>query len=63
VLLGSDGLFDNLYPAQITDTCRDRQLPRVAQRLAHDALAQMLQPAAGFPSKPDDLTFIAFRLT
>ncbi len=63
VLLGSDGLFDNLYPAQIIETCRDRQLFRVVQRLAHDALAGMQQPAPGHPSKPDDLTLIAFRLT
>lgn len=63
VLLGSDGLFDNLYPAQIVEACRDRQLPRTAQRLAHTALAQMRQPSAGQPSKPDDLTFIVFRLS
>ncbi len=63
VLLGSDGLFDNLYPAQIVEICRDRQLSRAAQQLAREARDQMRQPAPGYPCKPDDLTFIAFRLT
>ncbi len=61
VLVGSDGLFDNLYGDWIADEIRKGKLLGAAQRLVTQSLLSMQNPAEGHPSKPDDLTFIAFR--
>ena len=63
LLLASDGLFDNLHLAEIVARIRAGRLERAACRLVHDARQRMTQPADDDPSKPDDLTFIAFRRT
>ena len=61
LLLASDGLFDNLHVGEVVARIRKGPLDAAVQRLAHDSRRRMTQPAAGQPSKPDDLTIIAFR--
>jgi len=61
VLLASDGLFDNLLQAEIVDCVRKGKLGESVRELATVARERMLQPATDFPSKPDDLTILAFR--
>ncbi len=61
LLLGSDGLFDNLRIPEIADVIRTGALPEVAARLAETCQSRMTQPHAEHPSKPDDLTFVLFR--
>jgi serine/threonine protein phosphatase PrpC len=62
VLVASDGLFDNLDPAEIADVIRTKPLDVVTARLAELATSRMTEPTPGHPSKPDDLTFAVFRL-
>jgi serine/threonine protein phosphatase PrpC len=61
VLLGSDGLFDNLHVDEIVAILRKGPLQPAARALSEAAAARMREPAADQPSKPDDLTFVAFR--
>jgi serine/threonine protein phosphatase PrpC len=63
VLLASDGLGDNLRVDEIVERVRRGPIERSALRLAQDAQRRMMQPAAGQPSKPDDLSFVLFRPT
>lgn len=60
LLLASDGLFDNLHDDEIAGRIRKGKLPRAAAQLAGDCAARMSATDAG-PSKPDDMTFVAFR--
>ncbi len=62
LLLASDGLTDNLYMEEIIDICRKGPLDRAVRRLAERARERMFRPAEGLPSKPDDLTILAYRL-
>ena len=62
VLLASDGLADNLYLEEIVELIRKGPLDEAAEALAQKARDRMSNPAEGAPSKPDDLTFILFRL-
>ncbi|MHC5009823.1 MAG: PP2C family protein-serine/threonine phosphatase [Planctomycetota bacterium] len=61
LVIGSDGLFDNLHVEEILDHVRTGPLARAAARLVGTAHARMTTPRAGRPSKPDDLTFVVFR--
>ncbi len=61
VLIGSDGLFDNLTQEEIIATIRSGPLDRAAELLA-DECQKRMRAATGI-SKPDDLTFILFRLS
>jgi serine/threonine protein phosphatase PrpC len=61
ILLGSDGLYDNLCAEEIVETVRRGPLERAARRLVGAALERMREPEEGRPSKPDDLTFLLFR--
>lgn len=61
VLLASDGLLDNLHGDEIVELARKGALTRAASRLAEDAALRMREPVPGQPSKPDDLTFVAWR--
>ena len=61
LLLASDGLSDNLYPAEIVEACRKGELERVAAYLASTCLERMANPQPDHPSKPDDLSFIVYR--
>lgn len=62
LLLGSDGLFDNLHLHEIVEIVRRGPLRRAASTLAERAQRRMREPEADHPSKPDDLTFLLFRL-
>ena len=62
VLLASDGLADNVHLNEIVALIRKGPLESVARALAAKALDRMTQPSEGDPSKPDDMTFILFRL-
>jgi serine/threonine protein phosphatase PrpC len=61
LVLASDGLFDNLLPDEIVDVVRSGPLEESVGKLVATALARMNAETSGTPSKPDDLTIIAFR--
>jgi len=63
VLLATDGLLDNLTLQEIVGGIRTGPLATVARNLAETCRQRMCEPEAGHPSKPDDLTFLLFRLT
>jgi len=62
VLLASDGLFDNLLQWEIVEGIRKGKLADGVNTLARLAWQRMLHPDHDAPSKPDDLTILAFRL-
>ncbi len=62
VVIGSDGLFDNLHIDEIVELVRAGPLDVAARDLAEHCKKRMLEPEEGAPSKPDDLTFVVFRL-
>ena len=63
LLLGSDGLFDNLRLAEIVEIIRKGSLASVAASLSTLVQQRMTATDEGtHPSKPDDLAFILFRL-
>jgi len=61
LLLASDGLSDNLHVAEIAEHLRRGALLDACENLAATARRRMYVPAEGEPSKPDDLTLIAYR--
>jgi serine/threonine protein phosphatase PrpC len=61
LLIASDGLFDNLRVDEIVEQIRKGPIASCAARLAAVARRRMTEPAAGEPSKPDDLSFVIFR--
>jgi len=61
LVLGSDGLFDNLHLEEITEYVRKGPLPRAAEAMADACRQRMCEPRADHPSKPDDLTFLLYR--
>jgi len=63
VLLATDGLLDNLSLQEIVDGIRTGPLARVVQNLARTCGQRMQAPEDGHPSKPDDATFLLFRLS
>ena len=62
VLIASDGLFDNLHVREIVDRIRKGRLDEAARRLVDATRRRMDGSNEAQPSKPDDLTFILFRL-
>jgi serine/threonine protein phosphatase PrpC len=61
LVMGSDGLSDNLRTEEIVACVRRGPLVTGANRLAQLAGERMRAPEADQPSKPDDLTFLVFR--
>lgn len=61
VLLGSDGLFDNLSVDEIVAHIRKGPLPQVVGAMCAALRQRMSGVDDGRPSKPDDATFIAYR--
>ena len=61
LLLASDGLFDNLLPNEIIETIRSGPLDEAVGALVQTAQSRMASQQGDAPSKPDDLTVIAFR--
>ncbi len=63
VLLASDGLADNLSLEEIAEALKTRSLEEAVGALAREARRRMVEPGPERPSKPDDLTVVAFRRT
>ena len=61
LVLASDGLFDNLLPAEIVELVRTGPLDKAVDDLVAVATERMNAPDRATPSKPDDLTIVAFR--
>ncbi len=61
LVLGSDGLFDNLAIGEIVDVVRSGRLLVVGERLLRQVSARMDGEALDAPSKSDDLSFVLFR--
>lgn len=62
LVLGSDGLFDNLRLDEIVQLVRQGPPARASAALVAACQERMLQDSAEHPSKPDDLTAVVFRL-
>ena len=63
LVLSTDGLSDNLHMAEIVECVRKEPLRKVARKLAGMATVRMDEKRPDVPSKPDDLTFLIFRLS
>ena len=63
LVLGSDGLFDNLHLDEIVQIARKGPLKKAAQMLHARCVKRMQQENQTVPSKPDDMTFVVFRLS
>ncbi len=61
VVLGTDGLFDNVHVDEIVALVQSGPLDEAAAKLAETCLSRMLEPEEGKPSKVDDVTFILYR--
>ena len=61
VVIGTDGLFDNVHLWEIVSLARKGPLELAATRLVDLARERMRGAAGSAPSKPDDLTFALFR--
>lgn len=62
LILASDGLFDNLHIEEIVRHIRKGPLGKVATTLVDWCRRRMEGTEAEQPCKPDDLSFIAFRM-
>jgi serine/threonine protein phosphatase PrpC len=62
VLLASDGLWDNMMIDDVIEHVRKGRIERSLSAMARNCLDRMIHPAEDLPSKPDDLTAVAFRL-
>jgi serine/threonine protein phosphatase PrpC len=61
VLLLSDGVADNLHVEEIVACARKGPIAEIIRSLAVACSRRMRGDRKGTPSKPDDVTFIAFR--
>lgn len=61
LVVASDGLVDNLLVEEVVTGLRRGSLVKAASGTVDLALRRMQSPLAGEPSKPDDLTLVAFR--
>jgi serine/threonine protein phosphatase PrpC len=61
LVLASDGLSDNLHVEEIGEHVRTGALREACEALASAARRRMYVPEEGEPSKPDDLTLVAYR--
>ena len=62
LVIASDGLYDNLHIDEIVNAIRKGPLERAAECLVIRVLERMASTDEENPSKPDDLTFVLFRL-
>jgi PPM family protein phosphatase len=58
LLIGSDGLFDNMQLSEIIEMIRCGPLQQAANSLAACCRDRMATGAVELPAKPDDLTFL-----
>ncbi len=61
LLIGSDGLFDNMQIEEIVEVIRSGPLLEAAEKLVGICTSRMLQPVEDIPHKPDDLALILYR--
>lgn len=61
LVLGSDGLYDNLTLGEIQDLVRKEPVPDALGRLVEASRGRMTAPRPGLPCKPDDLTVVIWR--
>ena len=61
MIVASDGLFDNFLVEEVVEHVRAGKLDRRVDSLVEEALRRMREPRPGGPSKPDDLSVVAFR--
>ena len=61
MLVGSDGLFDNMMFDAIVDRVRAGPLAEAIGDIARTSRRHMTDPSPTNPSKPDDLTVVAYR--
>jgi serine/threonine protein phosphatase PrpC len=61
LVLGSDGLFDNVTSEELAEAIRGSDLTEAAEQLAALVAQRMNEPEDGAPSKEDDLTFVLYR--
>jgi serine/threonine protein phosphatase PrpC len=61
LLLATDGLLDNLLPSEIVELVRSGPLEEAVSDLVEEAQRRMTSQLGAAPSKPDDLTVIAYR--
>ena len=61
IVVGSDGLFDNMTPSEIIEAARKGQLLAACRSLVDTCHARMLEEDSKNPSKPDDLSIVAYR--
>jgi serine/threonine protein phosphatase PrpC len=61
LLLATDGLLDNLLPSEIVELVRSGPLEEAVSDLVEEAQRRMTTQLGAAPSKPDDLTVIAYR--
>lgn len=62
LVLATDGLSDNLLRPEIVELVRKGPLEKASQAMARRAEKRMELSDGNSPSKPDDLTFLLFRL-
>ena len=62
LLIGTDGLFDNLLENEIINYVRKGALGTCAQNISDAIMTRMQTAQSGNPSKPDDATFILYRM-
>lgn len=61
LVLASDGLLDNLLPTEIVEFVRSGPLDVSVAEMVAEARRRMANQVDNAPSKPDDLTVIAYR--
>ena len=61
LLVACDGLYDNLTSEEIVEILRKGELQDAAAELIDRCVHRMARSTDGCPSKPDDLTLIAYR--
>jgi serine/threonine protein phosphatase PrpC len=61
VVLASDGLFDNLHAHEIVEFLRRGPLLKDVIAMTAECNERMKEPREGRPSKPDDVTIVAYR--
>lgn len=61
MVIGSDGLFDNMQIEEIVEVIRIGPVLDAATKLVEICTSRMIQPMKGTPHKPDDLSLIVCR--
>jgi serine/threonine protein phosphatase PrpC len=62
VLIASDGLWDNMMIGDIVEGVRKGAIEKSLTAIARQCRERMVRPSPDLPSKPDDMTALAFRL-